>query len=106
MRHLILALALVPALAIAQLVPTDEELQTFVTVYTGMEEVRAVLAQELDAAATPEQAQAIRDGATARLEAVIVAQGWTIEHYNEVAAAINADEALRGRVLDLLQERP
>lgn len=105
MRHLILALALLPALAIAQ-PPTDEDLQTFVTVYTGMEEVRAALARELDAAATQEQAQAIRDGATARMEAVIVDQGWTIERYNEVAAAINTDEDLRARVLDLLQERP
>lgn len=105
MRQLLLILALLPALAIAQ-PPTDEDLQTFVAVYTGMEEVRAALAQELDAAATSEQAQSIRDGATARLEAVIVEQGWTVERYNEIAAAINADETLRGRVLDLLQDRP
>lgn len=105
MRYLILALALLPAMAEAQNV-TDADLQTFVAVYTGMENVRSALAQELDAAATPEQAEAIRAGATARMEAVIIEQGWTLDHYNEVAAAINADEALRGRVLDLLQERP
>lgn len=104
MRYLILAMALMPVLALAQ-TPTDEDLQTFVAVYTGMEDVRTALAQELDAATTPEQAEAIRAGATARMEAVIVSQGWTLDRYNEVAAAINADEALRGRVLDLLQER-
>lgn len=105
MRSLILALVMLPAMAVAQM-PTDEDLQTFVAVYSGMENVRATLAQELDAAATPEQADAIRAGATARMEAVIIEQGWTLDRYNEIAAAINADEALRGRVLDLLQERP
>jgi hypothetical protein len=105
MRLLILALVLLPAMAVAQ-APTDGDLQTFVAVYTGMEDVRTVLAQELDAAATPEQAESIRASATGRMEAVIVEQGWTLDRYNEVAAAINADDALRARVLDLLQERP
>lgn len=99
------ALALLPAVSHAQDV-SDEDLQTFVTVYTGMENVRSALAQELDAATTPEQADSIRAGATARMEAVIVEHGWTLDRYNEIAAAINADETLRERVLDLLQERP
>lgn len=97
-----LALAAVPAMVGADEV-SDDDLQTFATIYTGMEQARTQLSQELAAAESPEQAEEIRTGANDRMVAVIEDNGWSLDRYNEVAAAINENAELRSRVLDLLQ---
>lgn len=99
-----MALAVMPVMVSADDV-NEGDLQTFATIYLGMEDARTELAQEMAAAESPEAAEAVREGANERMIAVIEDNGWTLDRYNEVAAAINEDEELRAQVLTMLQDR-
>jgi hypothetical protein len=107
MRYAILAvltlgLAAMPAMAVTDEV-TDDDLQTFATIYMGMEQARTELSQEMAAAESTEAAEEIRGSANERMVAVIEEQGWTLERYNAVAAEVNEDPDKRSRVLDIIQ---
>lgn len=108
MRHCVLAvfaLALAGMPAMADDGVTEADLETFATIYLGMEETRTELAREMAAAGSPEAADAVRESADARMIAVIEEHGWTLDRYNEVAAAINEDAEMRAKVVTMLQER-
>lgn len=115
---LLVGILAVPALAPATLAQTrqpaaataaavsDHELRAFAKVYTRYHELRETYETQINRTADAKHKQNLQDEGNAKLKAILQEQGLTADSYNRIFAAVNGDESLRQKALDLVaQER-
>lgn len=81
------------------------ELSTFVDIYVDLQETAAQFEQEMAAVETPEQAQDIQERMRDESIDTIEGHGWSLDQYNTIAQAVNADPDLVQQALRLIEER-
>jgi hypothetical protein len=84
---------------------TDEEIETFATIYVDLLDTAAKFEAELQSAQTEEQALAIRERVEAESIAKVAQRGWTPEKFNSVGDAINRDPALTEKAVKAIEAK-
>lgn len=84
---------------------SDEQIEQFVDAYINLSDVREDYTTRVQEAEDQEEAQAIQEEANEAMTAAIEDAGLSMEEYQEVAMAINADSEIRERVTSMLEER-
>lgn len=94
-----------PAAAAAAAV-SDHELRAFAKVYTRYQQLRENYETQINRTQDAKHKQNLQDEGNAKLKAILQEQGLTADSYNRIFAAVNGDERLRQKALDLVaQER-
>lgn len=89
-----------------QTVPNDRDLNAFARAYVGLQKIRAIYQQSLDAAGEPEKKQEIIAEVNGKIASLLEKEGLSADRYNQIFALLNTDEKLRQKTLDLItQER-
>lgn len=83
---------------------SESDIQKFAEIYIEVEEARNELSEEMNEAATQEEAQDIQARMQEQIVATIADHGWSVSRYNQVATAISNDAELRSEALDLINE--
>jgi hypothetical protein len=81
---------------------SEKELQSFAKAYVEVEEIRTSHQASLSQVEKPEQAQKIQQEANAKTVKAVEKQGLTPETYNHILTAVNSDETLAKKALDLI----
>ena len=103
-----LALLCFSANALGQASPqiSDKELAAFARAYTEVQQIRAEYEPSLANTKDPKQTERIQREANAKLKKTLDKQGLSVERYNKIYAAVNANENLRRKTLRMVdQER-
>ena len=87
----------------AEEIPQDE-LELFAEIYLEADEIRQELDMQVAAADSPEEAQQIQEEANQRMMQVIEDHGMSLERYQEVTHALNADPEQHQAFLAVLEE--
>lgn len=82
----------------------DEELQTFVDIQEDIGEVRNEYAQKIQNAESQEEAQSLQREARESLVKVVEDANLSVEKYNEIAQAYQADPEVREKVNKMAQK--
>ncbi|OOC10248.1 DUF4168 domain-containing protein [Thioalkalivibrio halophilus] len=77
---------------------SDEDIDTFVEAFVGVQEVREDFSQRLQEAEDETQAQQMQQEAQDEMVAAVEDAGMTVEEYNEVAMALQNDPELMQEV--------
>lgn len=83
---------------------SDDELQTFVQIYTDLQESKSTHEAALAAAQTEEEAAKIQEDFQKEGGATLAKHGWTADKFNSFVRTINADPELAERVSALIRE--
>jgi hypothetical protein len=94
-----------PAAPAQQAQVTDDQLVTFAEIYVDMQKRERKLADRIAEAGSQDAARDAHRDAEREMIGVIEEHGWTVDQYNTVAEAINADQQLRLQAIALIQER-
>ena len=84
---------------------SESQINAFVEAYIAVNEVREDYTARLQEAEDQEQAQQLQQEANDAMTAAIEDNGMSIEEYQEVAMAVNADADVREQVTTMLEER-
>jgi hypothetical protein len=84
---------------------TDEELDTFATIYVELLETAAKFQEEMQNATTEEEAESIQNKMREESIEKVERHGWTPDKFNAVAEAINADPVLAERTANLIEQK-
>ncbi|MDQ2068878.1 DUF4168 domain-containing protein [Natronospira bacteriovora] len=84
---------------------SDEQINAFVDAYVAVSEVREEYTARLQEADSQEEAQELQQEANDAMTAAIEDSGLSIEEYQQVAMAVNADAEVREQVTTMLEER-
>jgi hypothetical protein len=84
---------------------TDEDLDTFAAIYSGLMKTASKFEEEITAADSVEEVQEAQERMRDESIAAIEAEGWTLDMYNSVAQAINANPELAQEALRRIEER-
>lgn len=84
---------------------SESQINAFVEAYIAVSEVREDYTARLQEAEDQEQAQQLQQEANDAMTAAIEDNGMSIEEYQEVAMAVNADADVREQVTTMLEER-
>jgi transcription initiation factor IIF auxiliary subunit len=84
---------------------SESQINAFVEAYIAVSEVREEYTARLQEAEDQEQAQQLQQEANDAMTAAIEDNGMSIEEYQEVAMAVNADADVREQVTTMLEER-
>lgn len=84
---------------------TDEDLDTFAVIYSSLMDTAAKFEQEIAAAESVEEVEDAQERMRDESIAAIEAEGWTLDMYNSVAQAINANPELAQEALRRIDER-
>jgi len=84
---------------------SESQINAFVEAYIAVNEVREEYTARLQEAEDQEQAQELQQEANEAMTAAIEDNGMSIEEYQEVAMAVNADADVREQVTTMLEER-
>ena len=84
---------------------TDEnQLRSFAKAYVEIEKIRESYEPELSGTQDPQRAKEIEHEAIARIDYAIVKEGLSLEGFTKIVQKANADEALRKRIHELINE--
>jgi Tfp pilus assembly protein PilN len=83
---------------------SDKELQTFAKAYVEVQKIKESHQASLKNAQGPEQVQKLQQEINSEMAKAIEKQGLTPEAYSRMLAAINSDNTLSKKVLDLVQK--
>jgi len=83
---------------------SDAELIVFVKAYVDNQKVRQKYEPTLMATTDDEQARQIQDQASAELKQSLAKQNLTIGNYNRIYTAVNGDDALPKKALQLIEQ--
>ncbi len=82
----------------------EERLQAFVRTYVAIRRLMAEYEPPLARAQTSEQAQKIQREAAFKLEQTLDVHGFTPDSFQRTFALVNADEGLRDKALELIDQ--
>jgi len=83
---------------------SDKELQAFAKAYVEVQKIQESHQGSLKKAQDPEQVQKLQQQTNVAMTKVMEKQGFTPEAYTQMLAAINSDNTLNKKVLDLVQK--
>lgn len=83
---------------------SEEQIEAFVQAYVRLSEVREEYTARVQAAEDQEEARQLQQEANEAMTTAIEETGLSVEEYQQVALAINADAELRDRVTEMLSE--
>ncbi|HVS01688.1 MAG TPA: DUF4168 domain-containing protein [Thermoanaerobaculia bacterium] len=92
-----------PAAGVDVAAMTDAELEAVANAYLLVVEITSELQAEVEAAATPEEAQALRDDANEEVLAALAENGVRSDQYTAVLRATQQDEAFRDRFAGIVE---
>ncbi|MBN1238169.1 MAG: DUF4168 domain-containing protein [Gammaproteobacteria bacterium] len=98
----------VPAEPQAPLEPedvTDEDMETFATIYVALQETAEKYEQEIAAVESEEEAQAVQARLQQESIGTLQRHGWTPDQFNRVAEALNRDPEKVQKTLRLIEEK-
>lgn len=83
---------------------SEEQIEAFVQAYVQLSQVREEYTARVQAAENQEEARQLQQEANDAMTAAIEEAGLSVEEYQQVALAINANAELRERVTEMLSE--
>lgn len=83
---------------------SEEQIEAFAQAYVQLSQVREEYTARVQAAENQEQARELQQEANDAMTAAIEEAGLSVEEYQQVALAINANAELRERVTEMLSE--
>ncbi len=83
---------------------SEQELQSFAAAAVGVDEVFARWRDDIAEAETAEEANEMQQQASEEAAEVVEEEGLTIEEYNEINQAIQADPQLYEQVIQLIEQ--
>ena len=84
---------------------TDEtQLRSFAKAYVAIDKIRESYEPELSGTQIPQRAKEIEHEAIARIDYAIVKEGLTLEAFTKIVQKANADNVLRKRIHELINE--
>lgn len=83
---------------------SEDQIEAFVQAYVRLSEVREEYTARVQGADDEEEARELQQEANEAMTTAIEEAGLSVEEYQQVALAINADAELRGRVTEMLSE--
>jgi hypothetical protein len=84
---------------------SDTDLDTFATIYVELQKTAAEYSERIQDAESPEESQELQSQMRDDSVQTVEEQGWSVEMYNMVAQAINADPALAEKAMALIGEK-
>jgi hypothetical protein len=84
---------------------TDSQLDTFTTIYVDLQEMNAEFQQELAGVETEDEALELQARMQQDSVAAIEEHEWSVDEYNQVAEAINAQPDVLERAFELIEEK-
>jgi len=84
---------------------SEKELRAFVRAYVAYQRIRSNYAPVLEKAKDAQSKKQIEQEANAKVQQVLDSNGLSAERYNCILAAVNADAALRKKVLKQVEEQ-
>ncbi len=83
---------------------SDDQLRAFAKVYVEVEKIRQVYEPRLKEAKDPEEGKQIQNEAVSKMQGALTKQGLTEESYSQIFEIARADEGLRKKLVDLINE--
>lgn len=83
---------------------TDKDLRSFAKSYIEFHKIRTEYEPALAKAADPNEKNKIEQEAVAKFSKAVAKQGLTLESYARIFQAVNANEQLRDKALNLVDE--
>jgi hypothetical protein len=84
---------------------TEEvQIRSFARAYVEVQKIREFYKPQLDTTQDPEKANEIEREARSKISEAIVKEGLTLDSYRQLVQTANADEALRKRIMELINE--
>lgn len=83
---------------------SEQELQSFASAAVGVDEVFARWREDIAEAETAEEANEMQQQASEEAAGVVQDEGLSIEEYNEINQAIQADPELYEQVIELIEQ--
>jgi hypothetical protein len=104
----ILALALLcfSSIALGQAFPqiSDKELVAFARAYTEVQKIRAEYEPSLQKNKDTKESERLQREANTKLKKTLDKQGLSVDRYNKIYAAVNANEDLRRKALKIVEQ--
>jgi Domain of unknown function (DUF4168) len=82
----------------------EDQLRSFARAYVGVEKVRESYEPQLMKNQDPQRSREIEKEAISKIDEVIAQEGFTPESYSRLVQTANADNELRKKILDLINE--
>lgn len=83
---------------------SDKKLDKFAEIYVDVETTRSRIAAELSTAEDQQAAQELQMQMRDEIIATIEDHGWSLEDYNQIAQVIAADQELKEKALEKINE--
>ena len=87
-----------------QLSVSDNQLRAFAKVYVEVEKIRQAYEPRLKEAKNPEESKQIQTEAVSKMQGALTKQGLTEESYTQVFEIARADEGLRKKLIEFINE--
>ncbi len=82
----------------------DTQLKAFAKVYVEIETIRQLYESRLKEAQSLEEGKEIENEAVSKMQGALTKQGLTAESYSQIAEIARADEGLRKKLIELINE--
>jgi hypothetical protein len=82
----------------------DRQLRAFAKVYVEIETIRQLYVSRLKEAESLEEGEEIQNEAVSKMEGALTKQGLTEESYSRIVEIARADEGLRKKLVELINE--
>jgi hypothetical protein len=83
----------------------EHKIDQFAEAYVAVEGIQTQAAQQIDSAADQEAANAVKVNAESEMIKAVERSGLKVEEFNEIVQAMTADEQLRSRVVEKIEQR-
>jgi hypothetical protein len=83
---------------------SESQLRSFAKVYVEVEKIRQAYEPRLKEAKDPQEGNAIQKDAVSKMQEALTKEGLTEESYSQIFEVARADEGLRKKLIDLINE--
>jgi len=83
---------------------SDDQLRAFAKVFVEVEKIRQVYEPRLKEAKDPKEGKQIQNEAVSKMQGALTKQGLTEESYSQIFEIARADEGLRNKLVNLINE--
>jgi Domain of unknown function (DUF4168) len=82
----------------------EPQLRSFAKAYVEVQKIRAFYEPQLGTAQDPQKSSEIEHEARSKITEAIGKEGLTLDSYSRIVQTANADESLRKRIIELINE--
>jgi len=83
---------------------SDQELTAFAKAYAEVQQIRSQYEPSLQRTKDAKESERLQQEANAKLKKTLDKQGLSIDRYNKIYTAVNANEALRRKALKMVEQ--